>query len=113
MVDWRSEYPDEAIAGRAYGAKAWRRVYRELGIGWHLARQNNELGSGLGMVRWLAQWTLRWLDQCRRIAYRRHWLLSIHQALVAPACHGNALRFLSPSLCSVALRTWEELHRVR
>lgn len=77
--------PDEVYADRAYDSDPHRRELRRRGIQPHLARRNEEHGSGLGVFRWVSERALSWLHGFRRLRTRYDRRAEIHQAFVTLA----------------------------
>lgn len=77
--------PDEVYGDRAYDSDFHRRELRARHIKPHLARRNEEHGSGLGVYRWVSERALAWLHGFRRLRTRYERRNDIHQALVSLA----------------------------
>lgn len=77
--------PNEVYADRAYDSQAHRRELRKRHIKPHLARRDEDHGSGLGVFRWVAERALTWLHGFRRLRVRYDRRADIHQAFVTLA----------------------------
>jgi len=88
--------PDEVYADRAYDSDPHRRELRKRHIAPHLARRNEEHGSGLGIYRWVSERTLGWLHGFRRLRTRYDRRADIHQGLVTLAECLICYRTLAP-----------------
>ena len=80
-------------------ASAWRRcreALRRRGIVPRIARQRIESRERLGRYRWVAERSLAWLAQFRRLELRYERLPEIHGAFLCLACSLICLRFLDP-----------------
>jgi len=77
--------PDEIYADRAYDSDSHRRALRERHIKPHLARRNEDHGSGLGIFRWVSERALGWLHGFRRLRTRYDRRADIHQGLLTLA----------------------------
>ncbi len=74
--------PDELYGDRAYDSEPHRQEMRRRGIDPKFARRGTEHGSGLGKYRWVAERTLSWLHQFRKLRIRTEKRDEIHDALV-------------------------------
>lgn len=72
--------PDELYADRAYDSEPHREELRGRGIDPKLARRNTEHGSGLGVFRWVAERTIAWIHNFRRLRLRFDRREDIHHA---------------------------------
>jgi transposase len=86
----RSHPPDEVYADRAYDSEPHREELRKRGIEPHLAKRNQELGSGLDIFRWVSERTLGRLHNFRRLRIRfdrndeiRHAFLKIAESIIS------------------------------
>ena len=77
--------PDEVYADRAYDSESHREHLRKRHIKPHLARRNEEHGSGLGVFRWVSERALSWLHGFRRLRTRYDRRDDIHEAFVTLA----------------------------
>jgi len=77
--------PDELYADRAYDSDPHRHELRDRHIQPHLARRNEDHGSGLGVYRWVSERALAWLHGFRRLRTRYDRRADIHQAFVTLA----------------------------
>lgn len=77
--------PDAAYADRAYDDENARGLLSWLGIEPHLAKKNTEHGSGLGKHRWVAERTISWLRQFKRLRVRFDRRADIHEGFLACA----------------------------
>jgi transposase len=74
--------PDEVYADRAYDSEPHRQELRKRHIEPHLARRNEEHGSGLGIYRWVSERVLSWLHGFRRLRTRYDRRDDIHDGFV-------------------------------
>lgn len=77
--------PDALYADRAYDSEPARSLLRWLGIEPHLAKRRTEHGSGLGVFRWVAERTISWLHNFRRLRTRYDRRDDIHEGFLACA----------------------------
>lgn len=91
--------PDELYADRAYDSEPHRKQLRNRGIDPHLARRNEEHGSGLGVFRWVSERTLGWLHNFRRLRIRFDRRADIHHAFVKIAESIICSRVLERGFC--------------
>ncbi len=91
--------PAELYADRGYDSEPHREQLRQRGIEPHLARRNEEHGSGLGIYRWVSERALAWLHNCRRLRVRFDRIPDIHQAFVKIAESLICLRTLQHEFC--------------
>jgi len=77
--------PEEVYADRAYDSDPHRQELRHRHIEPHLARRNEEHGSGLGVYRWVSERALAWLHGFRRLRTRYERRADIHEAFVTMA----------------------------
>jgi transposase len=77
--------PRALYADRAYDSEDHRAWLRARHIVPHLARRNQEHGSGLGVFRWVSERTISWLHQFRRLRTRFDRDDRIHDAFVTLA----------------------------
>ncbi len=88
------KYPKVLLGDRAFDSEGLRDACRVRGIDPQLARRRTPHGSGLGKFRWVAERTLSWLHQFRKVGFRRDRLIEVHNALITLACCLIYLRFL-------------------
>lgn len=91
--------PDELYADRAYDSEKHRDQLRQRGIEPHLARRNQEHGSGLGVFRWVSERTLGWLHNFRRLRTRFDRRADIHHAFLKIAEAVICSRVLKRGFC--------------
>lgn len=91
--------PAELYADRAYDSESHRDQLRQRGIEPHLARRNQEHGSGLGVYRWVSERTLGWLHNFRRLRVRFDRSSDIHHAFLTIAESIICLRTLQHRFC--------------
>ena len=60
-----------------------------------LARRNKKHGTGLGKARWVAERTLAWLHQFRRLRIRYGRRADIHEAFLTIGCIVICFNFLT------------------
>jgi len=75
--------PERVQGARAYDSKHHRAMLHERGIEPVTARRNTKHGSGLGTTRWVAERTVSWLHQMRRLRVRAERRADVHEALMA------------------------------
>lgn len=90
---------DKLVADRAYDCEADREALHDIGTEPHLARRNTEHGSGLGEWRWVAERTISWLHQFRRLRIRHEYRDDIHEAFMTIGCILICYRYLERSFC--------------
>jgi transposase len=91
--------PASLYADRAYDSTQHRDELRHRGIDPHLAKRNTPHGSGLGLYRWVAERTLSWLHQFRRLRIRFERRPDIHEAFLALGESLICFRTLSNAFC--------------
>lgn len=91
--------PVSLYADRAYDSQPHRDELRHRGIEPHLAKRNTPHGSGLGVYRWVAERTLSWLHQFRRLRIRFERRADIHEAFMALGESLICFRTLSHEFC--------------
>jgi transposase len=74
--------PESIYADRAYDSEPHRNELRERGIDPFLAKRNTEHGSGLGVYRWVAERTISWLHNFRKLRIRFDRRDDIHEAFM-------------------------------
>lgn len=77
--------PDKLYADRAYDSEDARKILKWLGIEPHLARRRTDHGSGLGVFRWVAERTIAWFHNFRRLRTRFDRRDDIHEGFLACA----------------------------
>ncbi len=78
--------PDVVLGDRAYDSGPHRRELENRGIDTLLAHRNVPHGSGLGVLRWVVERTLSWLNQFRRLRVRYERRPEIHEAFLSLGC---------------------------
>jgi transposase len=78
--------PQCAMGDRAYASQPHRRQLRIRKIIPLLAERWTENGSGLGAYRWVAERTISWLHQNRRLRIRYEKRDDIHEAFLKIGC---------------------------
>lgn len=73
-----------------------RAALRRRGLAPRIARKHVESSEHLGRYRWVAERTLAWLAQFRRLDLRYERLPEIHGAFLCLGCSLICLRFLAP-----------------
>ena len=86
--------PKSLYGDRAYASGAKREGLRKRGIEPFIPAQRAPHGSGLGVVRWVAERTVSWLHGFRRLRLRTDWRRAIQEAFLALACCVICFRFL-------------------
>jgi transposase len=74
--------PDKLHADKAYQSAATRAALRRRHILPRLARKGIEPKERLGRYRWVAERTIAWLHNCRRLAVRTERRADIHEAFL-------------------------------
>ncbi|MGF6289667.1 transposase [Paraburkholderia youngii] len=72
--------PPVVQADRGYDHHKYRRPLHAVGIATEMARRGEPHGSGLGKTRWIAERTISWLHNFRRLRIRFERLAFIHEA---------------------------------
>lgn len=93
------KHPDSVYADRAYDSQPHRRELRKRGIEPFLAKRYTEHGSGLGVFRWVAERTISWLHQFRRLRIRFERRDDIHEAFLTIAESLICFRTLTAGFC--------------
>jgi transposase len=93
------QHPQSIYADRAYDSEPHRRELRQRGIKPHLAQRHTDHGSGLGIYRWVAERTLSWLHQFRRLRVRFDRRDDIHEAFLTLAESLICFRILDTGFC--------------
>lgn len=78
--------PESLYADRAYDSDPHRKQLRQRGIRPHLARRRTAHGSGLGVVRYVAEQTQALLHQFKRLRTRYDVRDDIHESFLDLAC---------------------------
>lgn len=91
--------PEKVQGDRAYDSQPHRRQLRRRGIEPVLAKRNTDHGSGLGIYRWVAERTLSWLHQYRRLRIRYERRDDIHEAFLTLGCIVICFKCLLASFC--------------
>ena len=86
--------PDKFHTDKAWDSAGCRAALRHRGITPRIARRGVESSAHLGRYRWVAERTLAWLAQFRRLAIRYERLPEIHAAFLCIACSLICLRAL-------------------
>jgi transposase len=86
--------PEELYGDRGYDSDPHRDEMRRRGIDAHFAERGTEHGSGLGVFRWVAERTLSWLHQFRKLRLRTEKRDDIHEAFVTLASALVCMYFL-------------------
>ena len=92
-------HPDEVYGDRAYDSEPHRKELRDREIEPHLAKRNQEHGSGLGIYRWVSERTLGWLHNFRRLRIRYDRSAEIHHAFLKIAESIICFRTLQTGFC--------------
>lgn len=78
--------PDTLYADRAYDSEPHRKELRQRGIEPHIAKRRDKNGSGLGVVRYVAEQTQALIHQFKRLRTRYDISDDIHEAFLDLAC---------------------------
>ena len=78
--------PGKLHADKAYDIHRCRAYLRRRGIKSRIARKGVESSERLGRYRWVAERTLAWISQFRRLIVRHERRADIHLALLRVAC---------------------------
>ena len=78
--------PRRLLADRGYDSDPHRRELRKRHITPVIARRGEPHGSGLGTFRWVAERTLSWLHQFRRLRTRYDRRDDLHEAFMSLGC---------------------------
>ena len=92
------QHPDKAHADKAYDVPQGHAYLRQHRIGDRIARKRIESSARLGRYRWVAERTLAWLSDFRRLALRYDRRADIHLAFVHLSCALICLRTLEGRL---------------
>lgn len=93
------QHPDSIYGDRAYDSEPHRTELRRRGITPFLAKRNTEHGSGLGVYRWVAERTVSWFHQFRRLRIRFERRHDIHEAFLTLAESLICFRELKTGFC--------------
>ncbi len=86
--------PDKLHADKAYDIPRCHAYLKRRGILDRIARKGIESSERLGRFRWVAERTIAWLFQFRRLAIRYERRDDIHQALLDFGCALICFRML-------------------
>ncbi len=87
--------PDDGLhADKGYDYPHCRATLRRWGLQARIARKGVESKTKLGRYRWVAERTMPWINQLKRLRIRDERLESIHQAWLDLGCILICLRFL-------------------
>ncbi len=89
--------PDAALADKAYHSADRVAALRDRGIEPMLPRRGTDEDEGLGALRWVAERTIAWLRQFRRLRVRYERRADIHQAFLTLGCILICARTLNKS----------------
>jgi transposase len=87
--------PARFHADKASDSARCREALRHRGIQPRIARKGIESSEHLGRYRWVAERTLAWVQQFRRLVVRYERLPELHAAFLCLACSLICLNFLS------------------
>lgn len=93
------QHPDAIYGDRAYDSEPHRKELRHRGITPFLAKRNTEHGSRLGVYRWVAERTISWFHQFRRLRVRFERRHDIHEAFLTLAEDLICFRILNTGFC--------------
>ena len=91
--------PAKLHADKAYDIPRAHAYLRQRGILDRIARKGVESSDKLGRFRWVAERTIAWLFQFRRLQIRWERRDELHQAFLDLACALICFRTLHPSYC--------------
>lgn len=91
--------PPEVVADRGYDSDPHRMTLSGGGIKTLIARRQTRHGSGLGVIRWVVERSLRWLHQARRLRMRYEKRAALQQAFVTLRCGMICWSLLHAGLC--------------
>ena len=91
--------PAKLHADKAYDARCYRQALRRRRIAPRIARKGIESRERLGRHRWVAERTLSWLHQLRRLRIRDERRADIHQAFLTLGCALICWSFLRSRFC--------------
>jgi transposase len=86
--------PGKVQADKAYAVPHCRRYLHRRGIRGRIARKGVESKTRLGRHRWVAERTLAWLHQYKRLLVRYERLEEHQQAFLDLGCALSCFRFL-------------------
>jgi IS5 family transposase len=78
--------PQLLVADRGYDSDPHRQHLRDQNIAPLIARRNTQHGSGLGVLRWVAEQTISLFHQFRHLRIRVDKRDDIHEAFMSLAC---------------------------
>lgn len=87
--------PDSLYTDRAYDSQPNRRQLQDRSIKPFIPKQRAPHGSGLGVVRWVAERTVSWLHGFRKLRVRTDWRSEIQEAFLTLAAALICYRFLN------------------
>ena len=87
--------PAKLHADKGYDYPHCRQTLRQRGIQARIARKGQESTTRLGRYRWVAERTLAWLNQFRRLPIRYERCADLHQAFLDLGCALICLRALA------------------
>lgn len=87
--------PAKLHADKGYDYPHCRQTLRQRGITARIARKGQESTTRLGRYRWVAERTLAWLNQFRRLPIRYERRDDLHQAFLDLGCALICLRALA------------------
>jgi transposase len=87
--------PRTLYGDRAYQSREGRRELRRRDIQPRIAVPKSDHGSGLGKKRWVAERTIAWLHQYRRLSVRYERRDDIHETFLAIGCSLIRLKLLN------------------
>jgi transposase len=87
--------PQRLFGDRAYHSRECRSELRRRRIQAKIAAAKSPHGSGLGKQRWVAERTIAWLHQYRRLRIRYERREHIHEAFLAIGCSLICLKLLN------------------
>jgi transposase len=86
--------PEELYGDRAFASQEKAQELGARGIEPFIPEQRAPHGSGLGVVRWVAERTVSWLHGFRRLRLRTDWRSEIQEAFLTLGCALICFRFL-------------------
>jgi transposase len=86
--------PEQLYTDRAYDSEVKRQELRRRGIEPFIPEQRAPHGSGLGVVRWVAERTVSWFHGFRKLRLRTDWLSEVQEAFLTLASALICYRFL-------------------
>lgn len=91
--------PEKLHADKAYDIPRCHAYLKQRGILDRIARKGSESKEKLGRFRWVAERTIAWLFQFRRLQIRWERRDELHQAFLDLACALICFRSLKPGYC--------------